>query len=271
MRTDIAKYLVPVVASCALLVLGSPVFAASSWSNLGSNCGTTGGSGVPFGNVLSCGTQSGVTLAADAFSTSNGATSTTGTTFAAAALYNWGSSYGLGVVNRYENPSATGPHASDNQYGTDAVRLSFSSAVTLTSVGVGWVGGDSDLSLLAWTGTGAPGDIAGTTLTGTAGTSSLLNGWTVVGNYANTGSLPGKLATVSSSIYSSYWLVSAYNSAFGAGAGLDASTKDYFKLLAVAGNTQPPSNQTPEPGSLVLLGVGLLSMVASRHRRQKAR
>lgn len=268
MKTVISKQLVSLAAGCALMALALPASAMSSWGNLGGSCSATPGSGLPMGNNLNCGTQGGVTLAADAFSNANGATSTTGTTFATAALYNWGSSNGLGVVNQYENASSTGPHATDNQYGTDVVRLKFSSAVTLTSVGVGWVGGDSDLSVLAWTGSGTPGQVASTTLTGTAGTSTLLNGWTLVGNYANLGSQPGKVMSFSSAIYSSYWLVSAYNTAFGG--SLDTN-KDYFKLLSVAGNTQLSGNQNPEPASLALFGVALLAILASRRRLQAAK
>ena len=102
------------VAACVLPLLSLSAFASSTWTNLGNGngsvagatpCTTTATSNVGVGNVLTCVAQGGVSLSADAFSTNNGAASTTGTVFAAAALYNWGSTAGLGVVNASENHS----------------------------------------------------------------------------------------------------------------------------------------------------------------------
>ncbi len=213
MNIRLANFAIQALLGCTAVALVMPAMADSTWSNLGSGgaspCASTASTGVPMGNVLGCGTQSGVALNADAFSTNT----TSGTTFATAALYNWGSSYGLGVVNVNEVPSTTGPHATDNISGIDAVRLSFSSAVTLKSATIGWNGtddgsgssyNDSDISILAWTGPGTPGAVAGTTLGGAG------NGWTLVGNYADVGAAAGNAATVSSAIYSSYWLRSKH-------------------------------------------------------------
>lgn len=276
-------------AGCVLMALAAPAFATSTWSNLGSGGATACNSSPSIGNVLNCTTQNSVGLTADAFSTSDGVTSTTGTTFAKAALYNWGSA-GLGVVNQFENPNDTGPHATDNRYGTDAIRLTFTSALSLTNIGIGWSGSsngnivgapttavqDSDFSVLAWTGPGTPGAVETKTLDGSASTSTLLTqGWTWVGNYANL--TTNQSASISTSIYSSYWLVSAYNTAFGsvsqlgsgAASGLDAGN-DYFKLLSVAGNTQPSGGKAPEPGSLALMGAALASILVVRHRKGPA-
>jgi hypothetical protein len=259
MTTNFTNRLAQTITAVALLTLGSSALALSTW-NLDSGCPSNG-----FGTALTssnCG--SGLNLTG--WSTSNGTASSSGTTFAAAAVYDWGS-YGLGVVNAYEIASNVGPHATDNVFGTDAILLTFSSAVNLTNVKVGWTGttntgSDSDLSVLAYTGTGT-GAVGGTTLTGTTTTSTLLtSGWQVIGNYGNT--TDNANVAISSQLYSNYWLVSAYNNAFGTGSTLNAGN-DYFKLLSVAGNTQ----NVPEPGSLLLLGVGLIGVIASRRQKPK--
>jgi hypothetical protein len=255
-----------VLTALALVASANSAMATQTW-DLSMLCGGADGQAI---STPATGTKDCGTLNLTGLSTATGSigATTSGTNFTAAAIYDWGSA-GLGVVGSNENPGSTGPHATDNLYGTDAMLIKFDTATNLTALKIGWNGTDSgagtlypdsDLTVLAWNGTGAP-----PTMTGVGPTGLVAAGWVIVGNYANVGNMVNNTTAISTTVTSSYWLVSAYDSAFG-GTGLSAKD-DAFKIIAVAGNT---GNQTPEPGSLVLLGAGLLGMAAVRRRRQSA-
>ena len=193
------------------------------------------------------------------------------------------------MVNKYENPTASGPHASDNQYGTDAILFNFGAdKVKLTSLTIGWNGTDnggtsafkdSDLSVFAWTGAASGPSFTGTadanlavsTLAMTSGNANLLSaGWSLVGNYADVGANTGNSQAVGGSTYSSYWLVSAYNTNYGKVNSNTACTSltgctgltdlnDAFKLKSIG-----LDYKVPEPSGFALLGLALLALVATR-------
>lgn len=261
----------------ALAMVSSSVMAATDWSyNLSTQCAPSSGSGA---YIAECGVSN-PDLTLSGWSTATGMTSnpTAGTTFAAAQIYDWGSTTGLGVVASNENSGSTGPHSTDNKNGTDAIMLSFTNAVDLESIKIGWNGTDnsgtydsgesSDISILAYTGKVPPSP----SMSGASLATLTSSGWTLVGNYGQVGLLANNTANISSSITSSWWLISAYNVAYGNQASSSGqpltSGNDYFKLLSVAGNNDRPPNETPEPGSMVLLGAGLLGMMVLRRRRQ---
>lgn len=266
MKTFKFNRLTRALVAIAFTAIGSSAFAVS-W-NLDGSCPPEGGL-VP-NTVHNCGSN----VTVSGFSTGTGtiASPTTGTIFAAAAVYNW--TGGLGVVATNENQATTGPHATDNVNGTDALLIKFDTATSLTAVTLGWNGTDnpsgayidSDISVLAWTGIGDPaaGSIAGSTAAGLVSA-----GWTLVGDYANVGGLAGDTQAISTSITSSYWLVSAYDAKWsGCTTGcFNSGANDAFKLVSVAGNQ---TTKVPEPGSLALLGAGLLGWVASRKRKVAA-
>jgi len=181
--------------------------------------------------------------------------------------------YGIGVVNdngsRNGESSSSGEHSMDNAgYGfIDSILFSFSHQITLTQITTGWVNGDSDITVLAYEGSGAPALSGKTYGNLTAG-----GGWTLVG-HTNGGNTKGTLDVASTPIKSQYWLVSAYNTLVGGTCSGCTTSNDYVKLLQIAGKwdettasaDQPPSG-VPEPASFLLLGLGLPLMRWSRRQ-----
>jgi len=279
------------VVAVAFVASVPAAFAASTWTqNLQQDCLLNATS-------QTCAGIPSVTVSGWSTGTGSANTPKTGASFAAATVYNWGT--GLGVVSGNESAAANGPHAIDNGYGIEAMMLNFTSGpVSLSSLAIGWNGtdnpcisanngtgscassttggkvnyNDSDLSVLAWAGA------SGTSPT-MKGSGLLSAGWNLVGNYANVGasngaSAGGTAAINAASIYSSYWLISAYSVAYGSGTNLGQGN-DSFKVLAVSGNacdgtlSGTACNKTPEPGSLALLGAALMGFVATRRRKKK--
>jgi hypothetical protein len=190
---------------------------------------------------------------------------------------------GIGVKNRdassstdYGDKSETGTpeHSTDNQQRYDSVLFSFTSAIDLNSVKIGYgssYGYDTDISVLAYTGTGScagsgtcTSDIAGKTY---AQLTSF--GWSLIGHYANL--VDGVAKDVNAgNVTSSYWLVGALNPLVSNNtvpSGM-AAGNDYVKILALAGETAkvPPSG-VPEPGTLLLMGAGLWGLSRFNARR----
>ncbi|MFM2449456.1 MAG: hypothetical protein RIS44_1906 [Pseudomonadota bacterium] len=187
----------------------------------------------------------------------------TGSAFTSGALSDQGTS-GRGM---YSVPDPD--HSIDNNGNTEMMSLQFGTKVDLDSVTVGWSSTDADLSVLAYTGSGAP-----TTPSGQSWSQLLISGWSLIGHYAGSGSGIRNINT--SNITSSWWLISAFNSGFGGSttSGLD-NNNDYVKLLAVAGSAVAPctpgtpgcgGQQVSEPASLALFGLAALGVVAVRRR-----
>jgi PEP-CTERM motif len=263
MKNTSLKRALQVVAACALLGLGSTSWAASTWNMVGS-CGTSTG-------AVNCGTVSGVTLTGQAYSTSTGtvAAPTAGTTFAAAELHNYGASYGIGVVSANEDGTAPN-HTMDNATGTDLISLNFGTAsVALTNISLGYINTDSDLSVLRFIGSAAQ---AAAGIAGKSISYLLANGWSLVGSYngSSTANTAVNTALVSNTLTSSWWLVSAYDAGYGGSCTSCNGGNDYVKLLSVAGNVSTTTSRVPEPGTLALMGVGLLGMLGTRRRKSSA-
>ena len=193
----------------------------------------------------------GLSASASAISATN---ATTSALTATTAYY----SGGLGVTTAGESTGSP-QHAIDNNGAIESVLFSFSDGlagspaadrVNLSSVQFGYASGDSDFSVYAYTAAGVANPI------GKTYTNLTTNGWALIGHY-NGGSSGGVYA-INNAVYSSYWLVSAYNTSFG---NTFSTSNDYFKLLSIAGNTQPSGSNVPEPGSLALFGAALFGVM----------
>ena len=202
---------------------------------------------------------------------------------------------GIGVGGE---SSTDGQHSLDNQSGFEVALLSFGSSVRLESVNADWMQTDSDIFVMAFTGSGSL--TATSSLDGGTFANLTSRGWTLVGNYSNIGTASKDLGTTTGAFagtYSSFWLIGTggFNSAatgggvtsgdmrngtavgFGSCSGSGSSrvcgSYDYLKLASVGGTVftpTTPSPGVPEPGSLALAGAAFLGMVGLRRRKAAA-
>lgn len=252
---------ITVLCGVAALALAGPVSAATTWT-LATNYGSIS-AGLAVAAYANTGGTNNWTNA-----NNNGALQTI-----QSATWNntWGGIYNADACSSGSycdtNESNSPEHSIDNNQRYDVALLSFGSGpVKLTDMRLGWVSGDSDVTVMAYTGAGAP------TLVGKTYSQLVGLGWASIGNYSDLGT--STKAINSGGVYSSYWLIGAYNPLANPGGGsVTGSSYDYVKLASVTGciagtNGCSPPSQVAEPGSLMLFGLGLLGMIGLRRRQE---
>lgn len=177
---------------------------------------------------------------------------------------------GVGITSPGES-TASPDHAVDNNGATEAFLINFGlDNFALNQLSIGWLSGDADVSILRYTGTQAPA-------LGSRTVADLKSaaGWEWVGDYANlTTSSALSFNNTGDIKTASWWLVSAYNSAY---SGIATSANlgngnDYFKLSGFAGTTvaktptPTPGTSVPEPGTFALFGIAMLGFAAVRRK-----
>jgi hypothetical protein len=298
MNTMSKSWLAAVAVAMAAALPGA-ASAQATWNLYNGNSGGNGcaqGSSYAhtYGNTYNCVGSTGASANVTAWSNAKGSGADgitySGSNYANAFVGDNGTS-GFGNKNRAETLAVGAPqHGADNIGSYDFLLLNFSSATVLSSFGLGYActvnaagtGCDyaaADVTLMRWTGAGAPPTGTGTTSTGSNKTLTS-SGWSLVGSYSHVGADPalafGGAAQVTGATAaqaSSWWLISAFNSTLNggtackSGSALVASTctggNDSFKLNW-AHTTTGGGGGVPEPGSLALTAVALLGLGYSR-------
>lgn len=187
----------------------------------------------------------------------------------------WAQTSALGIVNRDEDTGSPN-HSIDSfrtgQYDSadgesDMLLLEFDTAVDLNGIDLKWARdassyGYTDISILAWNGTGASG-LAGNTWSEVLASNG--GGYDSIGNYADVGL--SYYGVNDLNVSSTKWLIGVYNPVFGpahAGAANDGFKLDWIQTSTV--DFPPTGDVVSAPGSLALVLLGLAG-VSTRRRR----
>ncbi|MCU4674332.1 PEP-CTERM sorting domain-containing protein [Catenovulum sp. 2E275] len=164
--------------------------------------------------------------------------------------------YGLLTYNKDESALE---HTVDNFLDYDMILLSFSQAVNISEIVLGWAFPDGDISLATFNDLPT---LAGETWQSVANAAT--NTWSFSGTIGNQ---TIDVSTETNGIESQYWLVGAYNNVF-------ETLNDCFdhvdavKIAGITTSTSTSNKPTPvpEPASIMLLLAGLIGLFARQKR-----
>lgn len=185
-------------------------------------------------------------------------------------LYYWGDSNGWGVVNGDENSNSVPDHSIDNYSSSlmysdqDMVLLSFSEAVSLEGISVGWYS-DGQNNIL---------DVGAVAISSqdVANMSNGTSTWDDIYSEVDMSTISKQgssnyYALDSDAGSSTFWLVGLYNE-------MENCDYDAFKLMGVTAKTSnggggTPPVDVPEPSSIAIFALGLAFIVRQKKLSSK--
>lgn len=179
---------------------------------------------------------------------------------------------GLGVTHGDGEGTGSPNHGLDNVGRYELLMFDLGPVpVALTNVSLGYFSGDSDITVLAYTGLDTP-SLAGLVYNGSS-QNLTTNGWKHIGNYdvdMTDATAPYDQA-VSTSVRSKFWIVAALNDVFpgcstAAGSCDETSGGDYVKVVGLSGD-----RKLPAPEALLLLFAAVPALLFLRRRSPTAR
>ncbi|MCX9157748.1 PEP-CTERM sorting domain-containing protein [Niveibacterium sp. 24ML] len=259
------------LAAAILVTTSLPAAAAYSWSfDTTTKCAVVGGTSCTV-------SSSGPSVTATTYSNSGGSGADTSLYTLETGYMSVYSGSGLGEKNRdacglsgaaanCDVSEGNSPeHAIDNNERYDSVLMNFgaSNKVALTSLSIGWKGADSDMTVLAYTGTGAcvAAGNCSSSLSSRKYSDLTNRGWTLIGHYADVAA--NAITGINAgNVSSSLWLIGAFNPLVGGDPGWNVGN-DAIKLKTIAGDVP---GKVPEPASLLLVGLGLIAACRAGRR-----
>jgi hypothetical protein len=283
-----------------VLALGVSLHAGTVFDFQTTNFQDSTGAAQTFISGANSGGSTSVTGTVTAYSASAYSAGTTGLT--AASIGTYGSGYGMGVCDTSEGgPGCSSPnHQVDNAssgsgYGAgpvDFVLITFSTAVNLSSIQLGFFGSNSssDLQNMSYwtnvattvvngvtiynssdqTSTGAVKEVSTVSTTGEStltcdATAGQADSCATNGNSLTYGATNAGTGSFSGTNVTSLLIAAQY------APGITAANTSYFKIQDLTVTNYSPAG-VPEPASFVLIGSGLLAgaLVGRRRRNAKA-